>query len=149
LTVALPGSTFRSRRALAALLIIAIALVAAVILGIDIAQSVSVSAQQRATQTGLDYSRTTMVWGKGPSVASSRIVALDNLNPALRSVHLIGGHDINTADLIRQYGAKRQVDLVVLHGTFNTLAPDEGVNITSDVVVLVDMKTRHVLFMND
>ena len=106
------------------------------------------NAQQQATQTGLQYSRTTMVWGKGPSVTSSQIVALSGLNTALGPMHLAVQHHVNTADLVHRYGATRRVDLVVLHGTFNTLPPDEGVNLTSDVVVLVDMKTRHVLFMN-
>jgi hypothetical protein len=35
--------------------------------------------------------------------------------------------------------------MVVLHGTYNTLPPDEGVDLTGDVVVLVDVRTNRVV----
>ena len=90
-----------------------------------------------------------MAWERGPTVAWSRLVRLGELDAALQPVHLAGRHDVNTVDLIHRYGKERQVDLVVLQGRFNTLPPDEGVNVNGEVVVLVDMKTRHVILMTD
>src|SRR5947209_106334 len=117
------------KRLAAALLIIGGVLVLAVIVGFEVVHSMSGGKQQQATQTALAYSRRTMAWNSGPAVASSRVVTLSALDTALQLVHLIGRHDVNTADLIHRYGKDRRVNLVVLHGTFNTLPPDEGVNV--------------------
>jgi hypothetical protein len=149
LTVAPPARTRDGRRLAAALIIIGAVLVALVVVGFQLARSVDVSGQAQATQTGLQYSRTTMAWERGPTVAWSRLVRLGGLDAALQSVHLAGRHDVNTAALIHRYGKERQVDLVVLQGRFNTLPPDEGINVNGQVVVLVDMKTRHVILMTD
>jgi len=46
--------------------------------------------------------------------------------------------DINVPELIHQFGANRQVGLIVPSGVFNSLPPDEGVVEHSQVVVLVD-----------
>jgi hypothetical protein len=134
-------------RLIAALFLIAVVLAAAIaIAGYEIVHSSS-DAQQRATQTGLDYSRNTMIWEKGPQVQSSAVVPMHSLPHALLSAPQSVQHDINVSDLIKQYGRNRLVDLVLLRGKFNTLPPGEGVDIYGQVVVLVDMKTRRVLLM--
>jgi hypothetical protein len=133
-------------RLFAALFLISLVGAAGVaVVGYEIVHSSS-DAQQRATQAGLDYSRNTMIWEKGPQVQSSTVVPMHSLRNALMSAPQ-SVHDINVSDLIKQYGKNRQVDLVVLSGKFNTLPPGEGVDIYGQVVVLVDMKTRRALLM--
>jgi hypothetical protein len=56
-------------------------------------------------------------------------------------------HDVNVPDLIHRYGANRSVDMVVVHGVFNSLPPDEGVVVRGTVVVLVDARSTRVLLM--
>jgi hypothetical protein len=125
--------------------LIALVLAAGIaVAGYEIVHSSS-SPQQKATQAGLDYSKNTMAWEKGPQVQTSSIVRIHSLPRALRN--LAARHDINVPQLIARYGGNRSVDLVVLAGNFNTLPPAEGVNIYGQVVVLVDLKTRRVLLM--
>jgi hypothetical protein len=134
-------------RLFAALFLISLVGAAGVaVVGYEIVHSSS-DAQQQATQAGLDYSRNTMIWEKGPQVQSSTVVPMHSLPHALLSAPQSARHDINVSDLIKQYGKNRQVDLVVLSGKFNTLPPGEGVDIYGQVVVLVDMETRRALLM--
>jgi hypothetical protein len=103
-----------------------------------------------ATEAGLSYSRTVMQWIHGPSIVHTRAISLAALpallphltTPALRD-------DVNTSDLIRHFGPRRQVEVMVLSGTYNSLPPDEGVNIQGEVILLVDRKTNKVLFLTD
>lgn len=133
-------------RLFAALLLISLVGAAGVaVVGYEIVHSSS-NAQQ-ATQAGLDFSRNTMIWEKGPQVQSSTVVPMHSLPHALMSAPQSVRHDVNVSDLIKQYGKNRQVDLVVLSGKFNTLPPGEGVDIFGQVIVLVDMKTRRALLM--
>jgi hypothetical protein len=139
----------RSRLTAPVLLIAASVLAGAIILGVQAAQSGVESAQQRATQTALTYSKNTMVWEKGPSVQSSRVIPLNHLAAHVKTLKGTVRHDVNTGSLIQRFGAARAVDFVVLYGKFNTLPPDEGVDVYAQVLVLVDMRTRHVLFMQN
>ncbi len=106
------------------------------------------SGRSDATQAGLQYARSEMVWTHGPSIAHQRAGTVGEL-PAL--LPLLAGatlrHDVNTAGLIRQYGPNRQVDILVLSGVYNSLPPDEGVNVQGEALVLVDPQTNRVLFL--
>lgn len=100
------------------------------------------------TQIGLDYTRQYMVWQSGPSLVSSRTLALRQLSAVMRtSLPRPTQHDVNVPDLIHRYGANRLVDMVVVHGVFNTLPPDEGIVVRGTVVVLVDAQSNRVVFM--
>jgi hypothetical protein len=108
------------------------------------------SGSSNATQAGLRYARAEMVWTHGPSIAHERTGAtgaLPALLPALANTRL--RKDVNTADLIRRYGPNRKVDIIVLSGVYNSLPPDEGVDVQGEVLVLVDAQTNRVLFLTD
>lgn len=108
------------------------------------------SEESRAGQTAASYSQQQMVWTSGPTVSSVHILALRHLRPALAaSVPSQLRQDVNLGDLERRYGANRQVALVVLSGVYNSLPPDEGVNINGKVVVLVDVRTNRVLLVTN
>jgi hypothetical protein len=108
------------------------------------------SSTSAATQAGLSYARENMEWQSGPSVVqarTARVGELPGLLPKLLDTTL--RRDVNMTDLVRHYGADRQVDAVVLTGVYNTLPPDEGLNIRGEVLALVDVKTNRVLFLTD
>jgi len=104
------------------------------------------SGTSRAQQTGIDYAQQYFVWAHGPTVVSQQTLPLGRLPAALHTaVPPAVGQDINTDQLLQQYGPHRTVALDVLHGTYNSLPPDEGVELTGDVVVLVDVARNKVL----
>jgi hypothetical protein len=130
----------------------------AAVLGIPLAllilayaySALTTSRQLHATAVGLSYARGYMSWSYGPTVQSARIIPLKQLESALRtSVPTTVRQDVDVPGLVRHYGANRQVDLVVLSGTYNSLPPDEGVMVTGDVVELVDARTNKVLLLTD
>jgi hypothetical protein len=139
----------RSRLTPPLVLIAACIVAGLVVLGVQAAQSGTESAQQRATQVALQHGRNTMVWETGPTVQSSRELPLSGLAAAVKTLKGTVRHDVNAGELVHQYGAARKVDFVVLYGKFNTLPPNEGVDLYAQVLVLVDMKTQRVLFMQD
>lgn len=99
-------------------------------------------------QTALNYARSYMVWQAGPSLKSTQEIRMGQLSQTLaRSVPASVRSGVNVGDLISRYGPNRQVDLVILSGTYNSLPPDEGVEINSDVVVLVDPRTNRVMLL--
>ncbi len=106
------------------------------------------NAPTNTAQIGLDYTRHYMVWESGPSLVSSHTLALRQLGAAMHSsLPPPTQHDVNVPDLIHRYGANRSVDMVVVHGVFNSLPPDEGVVVRGTVVVLVDARSTRVLLM--
>jgi hypothetical protein len=83
-------------------------------------------------------------------VTEVRIVPLTRLSAAVhRAVTAQLADDVNVADLQRRVGRDRRVAMVVLHGTFNTLPPAEGVTITGNMIAVVDMKTKKVLLLTE
>jgi hypothetical protein len=101
-----------------------------------------------ATQAGLQYARTEMVWIHGPSIAHERTATMGALPALLRTLASTSlRKDVNTADLIRRYGPHRRIDIIVLSGVYNSLPPDEGVNVQGEVLILVDPQTDRVLFL--
>jgi hypothetical protein len=101
-----------------------------------------------ATQAGLHYARTEMVWIHGPSIALERTATMGALPALLRTLPSTSlRQDVNTTDLIRRYGPHRPVDVIVLSGVYNSLPPDEGVNVQGESLVLVDPRTDRVLFL--
>ncbi len=103
-----------------------------------------------ATQAGLVYSRDYMLWKSGPRVRSAQVLPLRLLPRALAaSVSVSVRRHVNVRDLLRRYGPNRQVALIVLYGVYNSLPPDEGVEIRGDAITLVDPKTNRVLLLMD
>lgn len=101
-----------------------------------------------ATQVGLRYARAEMVWTEGPSVVHERTGAMGELPALLAALATTTlRQDVNTTDLIRRYGPHRKVDIIVLSGVYNSLPPDEGVDVRGEVLVLVDAQTNRVLFL--
>lgn len=101
-------------------------------------------------QAALRYAGQQIVWNQGPTVQSTHIVRLGDLQHTLAAATPPRvANDVNVPALIQRYGAGRQVALVVLSGEFNSLPPDEGVVARGDVVVLVDTKTNRALYVND
>jgi hypothetical protein len=106
------------------------------------------SGRSAAAQAALRYARTEMVWIQGPSIAYERTATMGALPALLRTVASTSlRKDVNTADLIRRYGPHRRIDIIVLSGVYNSLPPDEGVNVQGEVLVLVDPRTDRVLFL--
>jgi hypothetical protein len=131
-----------------ALLLVAVLAVLAMLWGLGV---VGGAAQQSpAGNAALAYARARTVWYSGPVVQSVRTVPLDRLQGALRaSVPAHIQQDVNIPALIRQYGPHRQVALVVLNGSYNSLPPDEGVTVHGDWVAIVDARTNRVLLLTD
>lgn len=103
-----------------------------------------------AAQAALRYAGTEMVWTQGPSIAHERTGTMGKLPRLLQTMASASLHqDVNTADLIRRYGPHRPIDIIVLSGVYNSLPPDEGVNVRGEVLVLVDPRTNQVLFLTD
>jgi hypothetical protein len=110
--------------------------------------AVAQSQTRHAGDAALDYANHTMVWSAGPRVKSSQEVRLGSLQRVLtRSVSRSVRYNVNVPDLVRRFGARREVALVVLSGTYNSLPPDEGVNLRRDVVAVVDAHTDKVLLL--
>ncbi|HEX6506164.1 MAG TPA: hypothetical protein VF221_00880, partial [Chloroflexota bacterium] len=108
------------------------------------------SSTSSATRAGIAYAQDTMEWTSGPTLTHARVARVRDLPAVLPQITGAAlRQDVNTADLQRRYGPDRQVDLVVLSGVFNTLAPDEGVNVHGEVLAVVDVKTNRVLFLTD
>ncbi|GAC1472752.1 MAG: hypothetical protein NVS2B16_28680 [Chloroflexota bacterium] len=106
------------------------------------------TADRRAVQRGENYGRQEVVWSQGPSIESEKVISLNQLSSTLASmVPTTTQQNVAAMPLARRYGARRRVAVVVLRGTYNSLPPDEGVAVTGDVLVLVDVKTDHVLLM--
>jgi 4-amino-4-deoxy-L-arabinose transferase-like glycosyltransferase len=113
-------------------------------------QPASTASTQRFDQVALTYANSQIVWVNGPTVQSTQILPLRRLAAVLQAtVHPHVAQDVNTRDLIRRFGANRQVALVVLSGDFNSLPPDEGVTLNGQVVVLVDVHQNRALFLTD
>jgi hypothetical protein len=91
-----------------------------------------------------------MVWVSGPTIQSTHLVTAEGLPSALRQfVPLPVRADVNVQDLIRRYGARHQFTLILLRGTYNSLPPDEGIDIHGDVVELVDRQGRRVVLLTN
>lgn len=129
--------------------LLALLAIAAAVLVISLSSPTS-SDQSSASDAALSYAQQYMVWSHGPTVQSAHIVPLRRLDQAITSyVPAVVRKDINVGDLMQQYGPNKQVALVVLAGTFNSLPPDEGVTINGGVVVIVDVKSDRVLLLTD
>ncbi len=103
-----------------------------------------------ATQAGLVYSRDAMEWYSGPQVRSAQVLPLRLLPRALAaSVSVRVRRHVDVPYLLHRYGSNRQVALVVLYGVYNSLPPDEGVEIRGDAITLVDPKTNRILLLMD
>jgi hypothetical protein len=106
--------------------------------------------QSRAQDAALTYARTEMIWAAGPTVQSVHVIPIHRLETTLRAtVPSSVRQDVNVQDLQRRYGPNKQIALVVLSGVYNSLAPDEGVEVHGDVVVLVDPQTDRVMLVMD
>lgn len=106
------------------------------------------SAGSKASDAALSYAQRNTVWISGPSARSVQIIALGRLQNTLNaSVSPTIARDVNVSQLLGQYGPRRRVALVILHGRYNSLPPDEGVEVTGDVVAVVDGPTDRVLLM--
>lgn len=139
----------RQKRLFAGLVILGGLALAASLLWYGLSASSS-SEADRAGQAGLAYARQHLVWNSGPSIKSVHLTALRDLPPLLQtSVSPTVRPDVNVPDLMQRYGPDRRVALVVLTGVYNTLAPDEGVNVRGDMVVITDARTNRVLVMTD
>lgn len=106
------------------------------------------SGHSAAAQAALRYVGTEMVWTQGPTIAHERtgtMGALPGLLQTMANTSL--RKDVNTADLIRRFGPHRRIDIIVLSGVYNSLPPDEGVNVQGEALVLVDPRTDRVLFL--
>ena len=133
-------------RLLGALLLVALC---ALLLWYALAASAT-STQSRAADSALTYARQYMTWSSGPALQSTHTLPLRHLTSALtRYTPSRVARGVNVPDLLRRYGPNRQVALVVLYGVYNSLPPDEGVNVDGDVVLLVDARTNRVLFVTD
>jgi hypothetical protein len=97
----------------------------------------------------LTNARTTMAWQSGPDVQSVHVVQLSHLSQALKlyADPAVASH-VNVSDLIRRFGRNQSVGLVILAGTFNSLAPDEGV-ILHQAAAVVDATTYKVILLSE
>jgi hypothetical protein len=106
------------------------------------------SASDPAENAGLTVAREQMVWAHGPSVVSRQAISLSDLPAALhRSVSPRVVSDVNVPGLIRRYGAHRKIVLVVMTGEYNSLPPDEGIEVNGEAIAIVDAHTNHVLLL--
>lgn len=134
---------------------IALTLIAVWLVAVGVIAFVLLSPFSRASTNGIDqsalaYGRNHMVWSQGPTVQSTRVIRLRELPAALGAT--VASHvaqDVNVPQLERRFGANREVALVVLHGVYNSLPPDEGVIIAGQAVVLLDPHTDKELYIND
>ncbi len=89
-----------------------------------------------------------MIWLHGPTLQSSKIVPIAQITAVLARTPSLR-HNINTSDLQRRFGPAHRLAVVILNGTYNSLPPDEGVNLTANVVVLLDVPDNRVLLLTD
>ncbi len=140
-----------TRRLRGPLILLAVCAVLGCILLVALAYSASAGTSESApTRAGLIYANNVMVWIHQPVIVHTRnaeLGALPSILPSLTNTAL--RQNVNTADLIRRFGAHRRVQVLVLSGMYNSLPPDEGVNIQGEVIVLTDLKTDKVLFLTD
>jgi hypothetical protein len=138
-----------NRLRLVALALLGIIVLAAAVVWIQSATAAP-SAAQRAGAIARTYAARTTLWNSGPTVTEVRIVPLTRLSATVhRAVTAQLADDVNVADLQRRVGRDLRVAMVVLHGTFNTLPPAEGVTITGNMIAVVDMKTKKVLLLTE
>lgn len=129
------------------LVLLVVAAGAAALIGYLAAPSAP-STQARARATALAYVQKYMVWSNGPQVQTVRLLPVSSLPTALASsVPPHVAQDVNVSDLQRRYGPTRRIALVVLNGVYNSLPPDEGVDIHGDIVVLVNVRPEKVLLL--
>jgi hypothetical protein len=118
-------------------------------LAVYVAQGRSSSGSAAASRA-LAAAKQQMVWSSGPKIQSVHTLKLSGLRRALD--HVVArqvANDVNVADLMRRFGPRRAVTLVVIHGTYNSLPPDEGVPITGQAVVILDHRSNRVLLLMD
>lgn len=138
-----------NRLRLIALALLGVIMIAAAVIWFQNATAAP-SAAQGAGDIARRYAATTTLWNSGPTVTMVRITRLTRLRAALHhAVTAQVADDVNVADLEHRVGRNRQVAMVVLHGTFNTLPPAEGVTITGNMIAIVDMRTHHVLLLTE
>jgi len=109
-------------------------------------RSAPASADARAQQAALAYAKQYMVWQQGPTARTVYTGPMSGIRKPLEQVPASVRSDINLPGLLRRIHPNRRVQLVILRGVYNTLAPDEGVEMAGDVVVIVDARTNKVLF---
>lgn len=98
----------------------------------------------------LHYAKQQMVWNSGPTVQDSYVMPMRRLPFALKKfVPARVRADVNAPDLIRRFGPNRQIGMVLVHGVYNTLPPDEGVIVQGDALVIVDMHARKGIFLTN
>jgi hypothetical protein len=108
------------------------------------------SPQDQVAQQGLSYAQQKMVWTSGPMIRIVQEVTAGTLEAALRrSVSSPVRANVNVPDLVRRYGRHHRFVLVILHGTYNSLPPDEGVEVLGDMVELVDEQSRRVVLLTN
>ena len=135
--------------------ILPVAVLLAAVFGITGGLFLVISSQSATpgTQIGpaaLAAARNQMEWMSGPTLQATYTVPLRRLEKTLRSAvprHV--ADDVNVAGLRQQYGPERRIGLAVLRGVFDSLPPGEGVIVHGNVVVLVDIKTNHVILVDD
>lgn len=104
--------------------------------------------RSRVDAAALSYSRQQMVWLQGPTIRSTQFLRLGRLSAALaRSVPRTVANNINVPELEQTYGRKRMIALVILTGVYNSLPPDEGVNLHGDAAVILDSHTNRLLLL--
>lgn len=105
---------------------------------------------QTSGQIALAYTRSNLHWIRGPYVQATYPTTVGRLQQTLyRHVPIRVVQDVNVRQLVRKYGSKPKVDLVVLTGVFNSLPPNVGVTGPGTVVALVDPVRRRVFFVTD
>lgn len=149
-TVQPPSTDRRRTRRLKLLIGFTVAVLCIVSLWIGYWTFAGSPAPDRATQAGMAYARQTVVWIHGPTVQRVRVVPMRDLAATLRTTSDTAlRHDVDTTSLVREYGPAHRVEVIVLAGTYNSLPPDEGVDVQGDVLVVVDKETNRVLFLTD
>lgn len=115
-----------------------------------ITSSVTDSTPNPLNQAALRYANQQMIWTSGPTVRRSDTLPLGRLSHALATEvsPTVAAH-VNVSDLLHRFSANRRIALVILTGSFNSLPPDEGVDMHGDVVVLLDAQNNKPLFLTD
>jgi hypothetical protein len=111
--------------------------------------SLNSSAPDPVARAAVAYSEQQIIWDTGPTVQSVHVFPLRQLGQELNAyapARVVP--DVNVADLLRRYGPNLQVGLVVLHGSFNSLPPGEGITL-HDAIVLVNARTKKGFFLMD
>jgi hypothetical protein len=90
-----------------------------------------------------------MVWTHGPGVQSVQTVPLAQLPDAMRPLPSSVRDNVNVSDLLRRFGRRERVAVVIMTGTYNSLPPDEGVDVKGQVVALVDTRDDRVILLTD